>query len=143
MEIITKSPETTHKLGKDLGSSLKGGEVVALCGPMGAGKTTFVQGLAEGLGIDSRIVSPTFIIMRKYKVSVKDSDIHNLYHVDLYRLENNIESQIEELGITSLWGEKENVFVIEWADMLEKIKVPNMKKVEFKILGNNNRSIIV
>ena len=66
MEIITKSAEETQGLGFKIGSHLKGGEIIALKGELGAGKTTFVQGLAKGLGLTSRIVSPTFIIMRDY-----------------------------------------------------------------------------
>ena len=66
MEYITKNAEKTKELGKSVGASLAGGEVLALVGELGSGKTTFVQGLAKGLGVTKQIVSPTFIIMREY-----------------------------------------------------------------------------
>lgn len=110
MEVITKSARETTEFGRKLGSSLKGGKILALVGSLGAGKTTFVQGLAEGLGIKAKIISPTFILMRHYG---------NLYHLDLYRLEDNVWREVVNLGAPDFWGRQENIFVIEWA---EKIK---------------------
>ncbi|MEK7526001.1 MAG: tRNA (adenosine(37)-N6)-threonylcarbamoyltransferase complex ATPase subunit type 1 TsaE [Patescibacteria group bacterium] len=113
MDIITKDAESTQRLGQKIGSTLKGGEIIALTGNLGAGKTTFVQGLAQGLGIMDRLTSPTFILMREYYGEL------NLYHLDMYRLENNFWEEIRNLGLTDLWGKAGNVVVIEWA---EKIK---------------------
>lgn len=87
MEVNTKNANETKEFGKKFGASLKGGEVLALSGDLGAGKTTFVQGLAEGLGIDERIMSPTFLLMREHGIKFGGK----LYHVDLYRLESNVE----------------------------------------------------
>jgi len=83
-----------------------------LSGDLGAGKTHFIQGIAEGLGITSRVTSPTFIIMREYEYKKNK----HFYHVDLYRLEENIAQELESLGITDLWENKKNIFAIEWAD---------------------------
>ncbi len=93
---------------------------MTLIGELGAGKTTLTQGIAQGLGITSRVTSPTFIIQRSYEVVGSDRGIENLYHVDLYRLEK-ADDDIQELGITHEWGKHENVFVIEWPDRLSFI----------------------
>ncbi|RLC30881.1 tRNA (adenosine(37)-N6)-threonylcarbamoyltransferase complex ATPase subunit type 1 TsaE, partial [Candidatus Woesebacteria bacterium] len=81
-------------MGKKIAADLKGGETLALTGELGSGKTTFIQGLAEGLGVKGRIISPTFILMRKYEASKSD-----FYHIDFYRLEDDLENEIKNLGI--------------------------------------------
>ena len=117
--VITKSTEETKEAGRRFSADLKGGEVVALIGDLGAGKTTFVQGLAVGLDISNNVPSPTFIIMRTY--TLENQKFRNLYHFDLYRLEDNIESELINLGIKDIWNNKENVSVIEWAEKADKI----------------------
>lgn len=114
MEITTNSAEETKALGARIGNSLNGGEVIALVGDLGAGKTTFVQGLAESLGITKRVLSPTFILMREYEVEEKKFD--NLYHLDLYRFEENAADELKNLGIEDIWGKLENIVLIEWAE---------------------------
>ncbi|MHB8871092.1 MAG: tRNA (adenosine(37)-N6)-threonylcarbamoyltransferase complex ATPase subunit type 1 TsaE [Candidatus Doudnabacteria bacterium] len=102
-----------QKLAKALAKTLKGGEILALSGELGAGKTTFTKLLFKELGIKSRIVSPTFILMVPY--------IHNgktYYHLDLYR--TNSPKEVQGLGIEELWGKKNNIFVIEWAERIKK-----------------------
>src|SRR5688572_26135307 len=103
MEITSKSAEETKNFGKDFGAGLKGGEILALSGDLGAGKTTFVQGLAEGLGITDRVMSPTFLLMREHPVKFGGK----LYHIDLYRLENNVDQEVENLGVTDYWEKPE------------------------------------
>lgn len=78
---------------------------------MGAGKTTFVQGLAKGLGIKSRIISPTFILLRQYKEKKL-----TFYHIDLYRLEGDIARELEGLGIGEFVNDPGNVLAVEWAE---------------------------
>lgn len=109
---ITKRPEETQKLGEDFAKSLKKGDIVCLYGDLGSGKTTFVQGLAEGLGIKNRIISPTFVIVRSYKLEVM-----SFYHIDLYRIEN--ERDLEGLGIEEIINNKNNIVAIEWAEKLK------------------------
>lgn len=136
MEIFSESTNDTKEAGRRLSTHLKGGETLALVGEMGAGKTHFIQGLAEGLGITSRITSPTFIIMREY-----ETDNLNFYHVDLYRLEENIERELENLGITDLWGKSKNIFAIEWADRAKDYLPENTIWVKFTEIDNENRKI--
>src|SRR3989338_10797954 len=99
MEILTKSAHETKSLGKKIATDLirNHANVLALTGDLGSGKTTFVQGLAEGLGIKQRIISPTFIIIRNYRIKNYESPLRqgfegqarimDFYHVDLYRIE--------------------------------------------------------
>ncbi len=137
MEVITKSAKETKALGKKLAADLKKkqqGAVVALIGELGAGKTTFTQGFAKGLGIKDRIVSPTFILMRKYE---------NFYHVDLYRLEENVENEVVNLGLTDIWGKPGNIVIIEWAEKIRKILPKSAIRIKFEQLGQNKRKVTI
>lgn len=140
-KIITNSFEETQKLGRELAEKLQGGEVLALHGDLGSGKTTIMQGLAEGLGIKRRIISPTFIIMRTYETGSEKqkAGIMNLYHVDLYRIES--ESDVEGLGLLELLGDKETVVAIEWPDKIENILPENRIDIYFEYLEGDTRSI--
>ncbi|CAN5880829.1 tRNA (adenosine(37)-N6)-threonylcarbamoyltransferase complex ATPase subunit type 1 TsaE [soil metagenome] len=106
-EILTASEEDTSAAGARLGESLRAGDVVLLFGDLGAGKTAFVRGLAEGLGAPGdEVSSPTFTIVQQYAGRV------TLYHVDLYRLE---EREVDDLGLEELvLGD--GVVAIEWAE---------------------------
>jgi tRNA threonylcarbamoyladenosine biosynthesis protein TsaE len=136
MEHITKSTAETQKLGKRIGADLRGGGILALTGELGSGKTTFVQGLAKGLKIKQRIISPTFIIVRKYRAKAK-----NFYHVDLYRLEGDLGSEIENLGLRDIWKDPKNIVVIEWAEKIKKYLPQNTIWIEFENLGGEKRKI--
>ncbi len=138
METITKSAQETKDLGKKLATDLKGGELLALTGELGSGKTTFVQGLAKGLGIKQRAISPTFILMRKYSSRSKD-----FYHVDLYRLEDNVEREVRNLGIEEIWNDPQNIVVIEWAEKVKNMLPKNKMWIEFENLGEDKRKIEV
>lgn len=100
---------------------------------MGAGKTTFIQGLARGLGIKGRINSPTFIIMRNYG---------HFYHVDLYRLENNIKSELDNLGLLDIINEGKSIVVIEWPDKIKEFLPKNTINVFINTTGDNSRRIV-
>ena len=138
MEFITKSTQETKDLGKALAAGLTGGEIFALSGELGSGKTTFVQGFAEGLGVSGRIISPTFILMRKYGVGETD-----FYHIDLYRLEGNIEAEVINLGLNDIWQKPESIVVIEWAEKIEKMIPKDARWIKFVNLGGDKRRITV
>lgn len=112
MNIISKSPEQTIEFGRSLGSQLKGGEVIAICGPLGSGKTHLIKGIAAGAGAQDsrRINSPTFVIVNEYVGRL------DIYHLDAYRL-NSI-SEFEMLGFDDYCG-PQSVVLIEWADKIE------------------------
>ncbi len=132
--VVTKSAEETIQLGKKIGASLKPKDILALIGPLGAGKTTLVQGIAQGLDVKDYVTSPTFIIINEYKGRVP------FYHVDLYRL-NNVE-EIEDLGIEEYF-KRNGVCVIEWAEKLEGLRPKSGHQIDLQILSDNERKICV
>ncbi len=98
----------TKKIGKIVGEIVPGGTVLALNGELGAGKTVFARGVAEGLGIMNNISSPSYVIMNLYKGRLE------LYHFDFYRLEN--EEELEELGLEEYFYAENGLALIEWAN---------------------------
>ena len=139
--VITKSFEETRTLGENFAKTLKGGEVLALYGNLGSGKTTFMQGLARGLGVTRNIISPTFIIMRTYEVGAihNESRITNLYHVDLYRIEN--EKDVEGLGLLELLKDPQNIVAIEWPEKIAKILPEDTKAIHFEYVEEDRRKV--
>lgn len=137
MEAISTSARQTKDLGKKIAKKLRGGEVLALYGDLGAGKTTFVQGLAQGLRIRGPIISPTFVIVRQYKAGVL-----TLYHVDLYRLKDF--NEVREIGLEEILGNKKAVVVIEWPEKAEKI-LPKKRttRIRFEIIDEKTRKITI
>ncbi len=114
---------------------------MALSGNLGSGKTTFVQGLARGLGIKQRIISPTFILMRQYEGVGGHGG--KFYHIDLYRLEDNIEQELRNLGIEEILGKAENIVAIEWAEKVKEILPDNTIWISFENLGDERRKITI
>ena len=133
-EIITKNFEETKSFGKSFAKQIKNGGIIALYGQLGSGKTTFTQGLANGLGIKKRIISPTFIVIRTYKLRIK-----NFYHIDLYRVENKTE--IQNLGLQELLDNPENIVVIEWAEKLENLLPKKRIDIHFTEIEKDKRKI--
>jgi len=129
VEIKTKSPEETRKLACQLAQRLSPGTVILLFGDLGAGKTTFVQGLAKGLGVpeDYYVSSPTFALINEYPGRLP------LYHVDLYRLEPE---DVEELGLPEL--AERGIMVVEWAEKLP-FSFPRVIRVEIEVLSPEER----
>ena len=138
MEFITESSQETKDLGQKIAADLVGGEIFALTGDLGSGKTTFVQGFSKGLGLASRIISPTFILMRKYRASDKD-----FYHIDLYRLEKDVDKEVVNLGVTDIWGKPGNIVVIEWAEKIKDLIPKSAKWIFFENLGEDKRKITI
>jgi tRNA threonylcarbamoyladenosine biosynthesis protein TsaE len=140
-KIITNSFEQTQQVGYDFAKTLKGGEVLALYGNLGAGKTTFMQGLAKGLGIKKNIISPTFIIMRTYQTDINDKklEIRNLYHVDLYRIEG--EDDVKGLGLLELMNQPENIVALEWPDKIENVLPEKRINIYFEYIRDDTREI--
>jgi tRNA threonylcarbamoyladenosine biosynthesis protein TsaE len=106
------SPERTIALGADLGRRLRSGDVVALHGPLGAGKTTLVKGIARSLAVEDPVTSPSFTLIAEYD-GVRDERPIVLYHVDLYRIGHP--QEVEDLGIEEILNGS-GICVIEWAE---------------------------
>jgi tRNA threonylcarbamoyladenosine biosynthesis protein TsaE len=138
--VITKSPAQTEKLGEILAKEvlkMKRGIVLALEGDLGGGKTTFLKGFARGLKIKEKILSPTFILMRRFEI--KNRKIKNFYHFDCYRIEN--EKEILNLGFKKIIFLPKNLVAVEWAEKIRKILPKNVFLIKFKILGEKKREI--
>ena len=175
---ITNNFGETQNLGENFarillaqaaqGVSLSRNNVVALYGDLGSGKTTFVQGLARGFGIKKRIISPTFMFVRQYKVSPPRSPsplrqgfagrvghlgggkgirpstpvrCNTFYHIDLYRIEN--QREIEGMGLREIINDGKNTIVIEWAEKMQNLLPKKRWDVEFKDLGGSKRKITI
>lgn len=147
-KIITCSARETEEFGKKLAASLTAPVVLGLVGDLGAGKTQFVKGLALGLGIRAHIASPTFVLLKIYKIKNHQSSIHSLIHIDCYRLGNP--SELLELGFAEFMHNKNSLIVIEWADKIKDILPKNTlwikfsygKKLEERIIIINSKSQI-
>ncbi len=139
--LFTKSYQETQKLGLEIAKKVKDGGIIALYGNLGSGKTTFVQGLARGLGIKGKIISPTFIIVRKYELGIKNKELgaKNFYHIDLYRVED--EKDITGLGLDEIISDLENIVAIEWPEKIEKILSDQRINMHFEYIEGDKRKI--
>lgn len=122
-----------------------GSLIIALSGELGSGKTTFVQGLAEGFGIKQRIISPTFILVRRYEIGISNQElsVKSFYHIDLYRLETSPEAEVRNLGMDDIWRNSENIVVIEWAERIKNIVPKGAIWINFEHLREESRRITV
>lgn len=135
MEVITKSAKETQSLGEKIAADLKPGNLLALYGELGSGKTTFIQGLARGLGIERRVISPTFVFVRQYPFSSGKT----FYHIDLYRISEITEAR--GLGLEEIFADKKAITVIEWADRIKEILPKKRIDIYFEYLDENKRRI--
>jgi len=133
--VTTSSPSETQALGASLGARLAPGDLVSLDGDLGAGKTTFVQGLARGWGSTDRVTSPTFVLVNEYR----RADGGRLYHMDAYRLSGPADA--EDIDIDSLLAV--GPLVVEWAERVHAALPPPDFSVRFTDLGYDRRKITV
>ena len=136
--LISNSPQRTIQLGREIGTSLKGGEVIALVGPLGSGKTHLIKGIAAGLGLSDtdQVSSPTFVLVNEYT----GPDIRlDIYHIDAYRLDSAAE--FEKLGFDDLCYPG-SVVLIEWADKVRAVlKNIDCIDIELSHISENKRKI--
>lgn len=145
--VISRGPEETRQLAKTLGRFLTEGTVVALMGDLGAGKTVFAQGLAQGLGVTRQVNSPTFVILKQYRGRLP------LYHVDAYRLPNA--QAAEDIGLEE-YLEGDGVAVVEWPENIapllpeERLEIsleadpglPQERRVQIRAVGPKYQFIL-
>ena len=124
LDLATASPEETRALGEALAGLLRSGDVVSLTGDLGAGKTTLVQGAARALGVQDRVLSPTFLLVREYEGRVP------IYHLDVYRLERL--QEVLDLGFEELMDTRAIVFV-EWGDAIDVLLPAEHLQVELTL----------
>lgn len=134
MVISSKSASETIQIGKTIGSLLQPGDVVALVGELGAGKTQLVKGLAEGVGVGkpTYVSSPSFTLINEYLGRVP------FYHIDLFRLEQ--EKEVEELGLEDYF-QAGGITAIEWADKIAPLLPEEILLIHFAYTGTNTRTL--
>ncbi len=131
------SEDETKKFAQDLAKSSQA-RIFALTGDLGAGKTTFVQGFAQGLKIKDKIISPTFVLIRQHKLSQTEK---TLFHIDLYRLEDN--PSIKGIGLKEILSNSNNLVLIEWAEKIEKYLPKNTVWIKIEERKDNTRIITI
>jgi tRNA threonylcarbamoyladenosine biosynthesis protein TsaE len=138
IDITTNSANDTVKFGRKFGSQLKGGEVIALVGPLGAGKTHLIKGIVAGLGAEdaaNEVTSPTFVLVNEYAGRLE------VYHMDAYRLDSI--AQFEQIGFDD-YCHPGSVVLIEWADKIEQALAGiNYIRIELSHLGPTARRICI
>jgi len=122
----------------DLLKGAKHAQVIALTGDLGSGKTTFMQGFAEGLGYTGRLISPTFILMRQYPIQSG-----KLYHLDVYRLDKNVDEEAKDLGLMEIMSDPSNIVVIEWAEKMRTILPEDTQWISFEYVDDETRKIMI
>lgn len=139
---ISHSPKETKDFARDFAKQIlskppqkKCALVIGLEGELGAGKTSFVQGFAKGLGVKEKVLSPTFVIMRKYKIL----NTRYLYHIDCYRLHKPTE--LLRLGFKEIVSNPDNIVLIEWADRIKKILPKGTISISFETTKSYERRI--
>ena len=123
-----------------LAHRLRGGDLVLLRGDLGAGKTTFAQGIARGLGVTDTVQSPTFTLIAEYQAPAVGPD-GQLIHIDLYRLDGS--ADIETIGLDQFFDRPECVIVIEWPDRADVASFPTYWSVSLQIAGDEQRHITI
>ena len=133
-EFISASAEETRRIGAQIASELQPGDCLLLIGELGAGKTTLVQGLAQGLGVTETVRSPTFVLMHEYHGRV------SLYHFDAYRIKNL--EELREIGFEDT-VRSEGVTVIEWGEKTEQLLPRGCWRIFIELLPDQRRRIRV
>ena len=140
---LTGNPHQTKKLGRNLAEQFlrtkqdKKAVIIGLEGDLGSGKTTFLQGFAAGLGIKEKILSPTFVILKKFKTAKAKG--RWFYHVDCYRIKKA--EEILELGFKEIISDSRNIIAIEWFGRIKKILPADCPILKFQIINKNSRKI--
>lgn len=147
MKILTKNQNQTKKIGEDLAKEIlkeaprKKAFVLVLEGDLGGGKTTFLQGFARGLEIKDRILSPTFVLMKRFAIKKKNKPgFTDFYHFDCYRVKNH--KDILALGFEEIVSDPHNVIAVEWAERIKKIIPKDAVIFKFEFINKTTRRII-
>lgn len=144
--IITQSEEETRRRAKEVAQEVlrahkrkDGALIVGLRGELGSGKTMFTQGFAEFLGVKEVVSSPTFLIIKKYKIQT--AEFSTLFHIDCYRLQD--ESDILALEWKQIVENPEHIVLVEWPEIIEAVLPKHTRMTFFEVVGQNERRITV
>lgn len=135
LQIKSTSSEVTERLGEQIGSNLRGGEVIELVSDLGGGKTTFVRGLVRGAGSDDRVASPTFTISRLYRAT-----LFEVHHFDFYRLSD---AGLAAHELSECVGEPDVVTIVEWGDVVAEVLPSNRVTISFSKSGDEERVLTI
>jgi tRNA threonylcarbamoyladenosine biosynthesis protein TsaE len=135
VEFFSRSPEQTRRIGLRLGTLLAPGDLVCLSGDLGSGKTTLVQGIAQGWGSLDPVTSPTFVLVNVYR---RPGGV-SLYHMDAYRLQNALEA--EDLDVDNML--QEGPLVVEWAEKILRALSPQCLWVQMKYIADEQRNMVI
>ena len=158
-KILSQNPSQTKKIAKILAreflkTQTKKALVLGLIGDLGGGKTTFLQGFAKGLAIKEKILSPSFVIIKKYKLESRKLKVESrkkfkkttfhiphstFYHIDCYRIEKP--KEILDLGFKEIISDPKNIVAIEWADRIKKILPQKILILKFDFVDQTQREI--
>ncbi len=134
-EFFSRSPEQTRRLGMRLGTMIKRGDVICLSGDLGAGKTTLVQGIAQGWGSIDAVSSPTFVLVNTYR---KPSG-EKLFHLDAYRIESAREAEDLDLDIMF----EEGAFIVEWAERIQEVLPTERLSITLSWVADEHRAMSI
>ncbi len=141
MEILSQSLKDTENFAEDFLKNLKSfpdeATIIALSGNLGSGKTTFTQFFAKHLGITENITSPTFVIMKSYKLKTKNYKL--LHHIDSYRLKSG--EELNKLGWQEMISDPKNLILIEWPENVSDVIPQNAIKINFEFIDETTRKI--
>lgn len=145
-DYTTKGPKETQKVAALLAAKIirtprKKAFVIALEGELGTGKTTFVQGFARSLGVKDNVLSPTFVLIKIYKLPTTNYKLKHLIHVDCYRIDSP--KDLQHLGLQELLKDKDAVILIEWADRIRKLLPKKTMYIRFCHISPMRRKIII
>ncbi len=146
-EFATTNSVQTKKLGEMLAKELRGGEIICLTGELGSGKTTFAQGILKGLGAKGPYTSPTFVVMKQYKLKAQSSKLktttqsskpENVFHIDAYRVHAQ---DVLNLSWEEIISGRKNVVILEWAEKIKSIIPKNAIWIKFEHIKNDERKL--
>lgn len=145
LKFLSRSSNETKKFARLLAEEIfsqppriSSALVLALTGNLGSGKTTFIQGFCKRTGIKKRITSPTFVIVKSYKLKVKS--YKSIYHIDCYRIQKP--KDLLNLGFKKITADSQNIILVEWAEKIRKILPKNTIWIKFFHTKNLNQRII-
>ena len=139
--LVSEDPERTREIGMHLGRGTRPGDLILLHGDLGAGKTTFTQGIARGMEIEEPVQSPTFTLVNEHDGRASDGSPLRLYHLDLYRLAG--EADLESFGFEQYLAPVDGVAVVEWPERAAAVLPEAFLLVRLEPIGGDARRVVV
>ncbi|KPJ56820.1 hypothetical protein AMJ49_03685 [Parcubacteria bacterium DG_74_2] len=143
---FTDTPSATRRLGEKLAKRIlktapcSNAFVIGLIGDLGSGKTTFLQGFSKGLGVKEKILSPTFVILKRFQLNnLTIKQFNNFYHIDCYRIKKS--KELLELGFKEIISEPKNIVAVEWVDRVRKVLPKDALIIKFDFIAQNTRRV--